>query len=111
MSTIVDFDNDGDLDLVTGSCFLINLTVMESGPPGVQNMPGPIRLFRNTFKEFERVLGAGTVLFEDVTDRIFGPIADGLWFGVSMADLNFDGKIDFYFGNTGDLNLNSSICL
>ena len=106
ISSFVDYDKDEDLDIVTGSCFLLNLTLTEVGPPIVRNVPGPIRLLRNTFKEFENVLGAGTVLFEDVTAETFGPIQDGFWFGMSMADLNFDGRVDFYFGNTGDAKLN-----
>lgn len=105
ISSFVDYDRDGDLDVVTGSCFLLNLTLTPAGPPIVQNIPGSVRLLRNTFKEFESVLGVGTVLFEDVTEDTFGPILDGFWFGVAMADLNFDGRVDFYFGNTGDAKL------
>jgi len=56
---------------------------------------GPVKLLKNTFRE------KGVVSFEDVTKKVFGDIHDGLWMGMSMADLNNDGRLDFFFGNSG----------
>ena len=89
MSTFVDFDYDGEQDLITASCNLLEERDL-GFPVGI---PGPIILFKNTIRD------SGTLGFEDVTEDLFGKLQDGFWMGVSMADLNADGRIDFFSGN------------
>ena len=90
----IDFDYDTDQDIITASCSLTG--AFDSNNPGtLVGIPGPIRLFKNTFNE------TGSADFVDVTSEIFPGIGDGFWMGISMADLNSDGKIDFYIGNGG----------
>ena len=98
VSAFIDFDYDGDQDLVTASCNIIE----PSDDGSFQPIPGPIILFKNTLKE------TGALGFEDVTEDLFGELGGGFWMAISMADLNGDGRMDSYFGNLGytpELNL------
>lgn len=94
VSAFVDYDGDGDQDLVTASCNLLESNDPED-PSNLTAIPGPLVLFRNTLKE------AGELGFEDATEDVFGKLDGGFWMGVSMTDLNADGMIDFYVGNLG----------
>lgn len=97
MSAFVDVDYDGHQDLITASCNIISVendTI--TGAPVFEAISGPIRLLRNTFGE------TGEVSFTDATEAVFGELDDGLWMGIAMADINSDGRIDFYIGQTGD---------
>ena len=89
-----DYDNDGDLDLLTATM-----------PPG-QGRPRhvPTTLFRNLLKE------SGQAVFEDVTraarvmragnanDEKIGGIGDTAG-GVAWADYDRDGDLDFFWKN------------
>eukprot|EP00803_Ostreobium_quekettii_P007457 evm.model.scf_1378.2 EVM.evm.TU.scf_1378.2 scf_1378:3344-11000(-) len=98
-STFLDIDEDGDQDLVTGSCNLLKSSNVSRGvasTEGLESVPGPIRLHRNL------VVETGSLSFEDATDEIFGPLDPGLWMGVAVADVNHDDRVDIYVGQTGD---------
>lgn len=75
----VDFDGDGDPDLITASANILDATD-----------PGGFRLFRND--------AAG---FTDVTQLAFGGVIREHGFGVANGDFNGDGKIDFYLCSRG----------
>eukprot|EP00803_Ostreobium_quekettii_P008088 evm.model.scf_960EXC.1 EVM.evm.TU.scf_960EXC.1 scf_960EXC:8243-11958(+) len=100
VSAFVDFDYDGDQDIVTGAC---QRTTVVGGPnstlpsktPQLAPIPTPLLLLKNTLKE------NGTLGFEDVTEELFGKVYDGLWMSVVLGDINYDGRVDFYIGNWG----------
>jgi len=75
-----DVDGDGDLDIVTGS-----LTV--SGNQGVVD-------------DFRVLLNDGTGSFT-VSAEVFPSSAVGFGFDTEMADLNGDGRPDFYLASRG----------
>lgn len=75
----VDFDNDGDPDLITANA---NLPVPSS-------MEG-FKLYRNT---------SGS--FIDITNEAFGGQIAAHGFGVAAADFNRDGKMDLYLCSRG----------
>lgn len=78
-TTLIDFDTDGDLDLVMQ---------VDNGP-----IPGTLLAFRNN----------GKGIFIDVTADVFGMLASGFekprhW---AVADFNGDGKDDLFFAMQG----------
>lgn len=90
---LIDYDNDGDLDV-----YLVQGTTLDEGkkllfppPPGWK--PGN-RLFRNMLTE------TGKLQFEDVTEKAgVGYIGYGM--GVAVGDYDNDGFQDLYVTNFG----------
>ncbi|MDG3007226.1 CRTAC1 family protein [Paludisphaera mucosa] len=81
---IVDYDGDGRLDV-----FLVNAWVLDEQPSQVK-LKGRNALYRNK----------GEGAFEDVTAK--AGVADESWgCGVSAADYDNDGRVDFYVTNFG----------
>jgi hypothetical protein len=102
-ATFSDYDSDGDLDLFVAN--YVDFTVSGSkacfDPTGVRDYCGPLqfrpvpdRLFRNN--------GNGT--FADASESSGITNADGPGLGVVGADLNGDGRSDFYVANDGMAN-------
>lgn len=78
--TVLDYDGDGLLDLLVG----------EDPIPGYNGSTTKAsRLFRNK----------GELQFEDVSQKIGLP-ADAAGLGVAAADVNLDGKPDFFLAST-----------
>ncbi|MBZ0114872.1 MAG: CRTAC1 family protein [Thermoanaerobaculia bacterium] len=94
-AALVDYDNDGDLDLylVQGG----RLEVLRSNDPGssVRSASPVDRLFRN-----EGVSTLGSPMFVDVTVEA-GLKAAGYGMGVVAGDFDNDGWIDLYLTNFG----------
>lgn len=90
---LLDFDNDGDLDV-----YLVQGTTLDEGkklgfPPPTGWKPGN-RLFRNMLTE------TGKLQFEDVTEKAgVGYIGYGM--GVAVGDYDNDGFQDLYVTNFG----------
>ena len=86
----VDYDGDGDLDVV----------LVQGGPleGGAATVPGP-RLFRN-----DLTAAGATLRFTDVTDRS-GFVAGDIGMGVAAGDYDNDGHPDLYFTNLGSNRL------
>jgi hypothetical protein len=91
---LLDYDNDGDLDV-----FLVQGRMLGTGTP-LQPPRGPLRarLLRNDLQvapdETRRAH------FTDVTDRS-GIVADGYGMGVAAGDIDNDGWTDLYVTNFG----------
>jgi hypothetical protein len=81
-ASLVDYDLDGDLDVVAGA-------EQRAFPQNQQR--GFIRVFRND----------GTGHFTDVSAAA-GMSRTGNWHGFSFGDLNCDGRLDFFAANVGD---------
>ncbi len=75
----LDFDNDGDADLITAGF----------------NPNVPFTMFINN--------GRGT--FQATTDQPFGKAVSGRGISLEIADFNKDGKKDVFFGMFGDVDL------
>src|SRR2546427_707943 len=90
---LLDYDNDGDLDV-----YLVQGTRLEPGreslfPPAAGWKPGN-RLFRNLLVE------SGKLRFEDVTEKAgVGHVGYGM--GVAVGDYDNDGFQDLYVANFG----------
>jgi hypothetical protein len=97
-AALLDYDNDGDLDV-----FLVQGSVLEPGvKPGNTLFPWRgsglprARLFRN-----DMVAGKPSSLrFTDVTEQS-GIVATGYGMGVAVGDINNDGWDDLYVCNLG----------
>lgn len=95
---LLDFDNDGDLDV-----FLVQGSTLETGDQPTRtlfpwNGPGELRsrLFRN-----DLVIGKDrnhSLHFTDVTEKS-RIVADGYGMGVAAGDINNDGWTDLYVTN------------
>jgi len=93
----VDYDLDGDMDILTGDD--------QAGVPTIGGPPSPfgsapadrglVHIFQND----------GTGSFVDVNDQIDTTMLPGSWMGLSFADYNSDGHMDFFNSNFGDANL------
>jgi enediyne biosynthesis protein E4 len=84
---LLDFDNDGDLDV-----YLVQGNILEPNTkPSVESPRG--RLFRNDLK-------SGALSFTDVTEKS-GIVATGYGMGAATGDINNDGLIDLYLSNLG----------
>lgn len=84
--SLVDYDQDGDLDLITAD---------DQGPKPAQKFGGRddgyVRIFQND----------GTGVFTDVTE-MSGTNRFGAWMGLAFGDLNNDGNMDIFATNSGD---------
>lgn len=101
---VVDFDNDGDLDL-----YLVQATMFDPGmsiDAAVIPPSGPLplkdRLFRNELIGPDGAVGP--LRFTDVTERS-GVEASGYGIGVAAGDYDNDGWIDLYVSNMGPNHL------
>jgi hypothetical protein len=95
---LLDFDNDGDLDvyLVQGRTIgAENGATATSGPPPPK--PGG-RLFRNDLRVDPD--GTRALRFTDVTESS-GIRATGFGLGVAAADVDNDGRVDLFLTNFG----------
>ncbi|CAM9282544.1 unnamed protein product [Chrysoparadoxa australica] len=93
-----DVDDDGWIDLMVGSCRFI---------------PGPLTIFRNQMggpepEQWADVTNGKVQL--DPQQRLMGAGGQpyGFWMGLSTGDLNNDGSLDFFVGNTGDIFRNGT---
>jgi enediyne biosynthesis protein E4 len=102
-ASFTDYDADGALDLFVTNYveFSVNDNKICSDPTGVRDYCGPLqfrpvpdRLFRNN--------GDGT--FIDVTEKTGITAAYGAGLGVIGADLDGDGRQDFYVANDASAN-------
>jgi enediyne biosynthesis protein E4 len=84
--TAVDYDQDGDSDLVTAS----HQALVQPKKYGGEDR-GFVRVYRND----------GTGHFDDITMGA-GLAEWGGWSGTSFGDFNFDGVLDVFATNTGD---------
>ena len=83
--TLVDYDGDGDVDLVTADDQGAKAPARYGGVDD-----GYVRLYRND----------GTGHFTDVT-RQEGLDRFGAWMGLAVADLDHDGRLDIFATNAG----------
>lgn len=89
---LLDYDNDGDLDV-----YFVQGTVLDQGkplfPPPATQKPGH-RLFRN------ELIPGGKLRFTDVTEKSgLGYVGYGM--GVATGDYDNDGLVDLYLTNFG----------
>src|SRR5438093_8188463 len=103
---LLDYDNDGDLDvfLVQGQMLGEGAT-LDHAPPGSLPLRG--RLYRNDLKVHAD--GTRTLHFTDVTEQS-GIDARGYGMGVATGDFNNDGCIDLYVTNFGQNQLFRNNC-
>jgi hypothetical protein len=85
--TMVDYDQDGDTDILTASD---NGGIPFDADGGVDR--GFLRVFDND----------GTGAFSDVTAAAGLLDGQGDWMGLAVADFNHDGRLDVFVTNTGD---------
>ncbi|HEX3231451.1 MAG TPA: VCBS repeat-containing protein, partial [Pyrinomonadaceae bacterium] len=99
-AALLDFDNDGDLDV-----FLVQGATLEVADQPARTLfpwrgPGDLRsrLFRNDLVVGKD--GNRSLHFTDVTEKS-GIVANGYGMGVAVGDINNDGWIDLYVTNLG----------
>ena len=102
---LVDYDNDGDLDvfLVQGSS-LLNVGARTPNP---ESRSSGSRLFRNDLTINSD--GTRTLHFIDVTDAS-GIVSRGYGMGVATGDVNNDGCVDLYLTSLGPNQLFRNNC-
>jgi hypothetical protein len=100
---LIDFDNDGDLDvyLVQGSLLGKGKTMKDALYPIDENPPRD-RLFRNDL--VVKTDGTRELAFTDVTGAS-GIEATGYGMGVAVGDFDNDGRDDLYVTNFGNNQL------
>ena len=107
---LLDYDNDGDLDVyvVQGEMLGPGKTLSQARFPPEGPLPPKDRLYRNDLQVLPD--GSRTLRFTDVTDAS-GIVSRGYGMGVAAADYDNDGWVDLYvtrfeanqmFRNNGD---------
>jgi hypothetical protein len=103
---LLDYDNDGDLDV-----YLVQGQMLGEGKPLSHAPSGPLplrgRLYRNDLQVHAD--GTRTLHFTDVTDQS-GIEARGYGMGVATGDFNNDGCVDLYLTNLGRNQLFRNNC-
>lgn len=89
-ATIIDFDGDGDQDVVVLGC-----NKLESKNSTLIPIATPLYMYRNSFKQ------TGKLKFTNDVVALTGYQPMGFWMNTAVCDFNNDGIIDFYFGNSG----------
>jgi hypothetical protein len=97
---LVDYDNDGDLDVYVAQGQMLGAGKTLSQALFPPRMPLPLtgRLFRNDLAVHPD--GTRTLHFTDVTERS-GIVASGYGMGVAAGDFDNDGFVDLYLTNFG----------
>ena len=106
---LLDFDNDGDLDVyvVQGQMLGAGKTIARALIPPTGPFPLEGRLYRNDLTV--RSDGTRTVRFTDVTETS-GIKARGYGMGVAVGDVDNDGCADLYLTNLGPNQLFHNNC-
>ena len=95
---LLDFDNDGDLDIFLPQGQLLGSGKTLSHASFPPKRPPKSRLFRNDLQVHAD--GSRTLRFTDVTDAS-GINADGYGMGVAVGDFDNNGWMDLYVTNLG----------
>ena len=97
---MLDYDNDGDLDLylIQGKMLGPGKTAADADQPPQKDYPLRDRLYRNDLAIAED--GTRTFSFTDVTEAS-GIRADGYGVGITTADYDNDGRVDIFLTNFG----------
>jgi hypothetical protein len=106
---LLDYDNDGDLDvyLVQGQMLGAGKTLSQALFPPQGPLPLRGRLYRNDLQVHAD--GTRTLHFTDVTEQS-GIKASGYGMGVATGDFNNDGCVDLYLTNLGRNQLFRNNC-
>src|SRR5258705_408822 len=97
---LLDFDNDGDLDVFLVQGQLLGTPSSDAGVPAASHAGG--RLFRNDLSVGAD--GTRSMRFVDVTVQS-GIRANGYGMGVAAGDIDNDGWVDLYLTNFGSNQL------